>query len=964
MAGKADKLFQEGQQLHQKGRVDRALRRYDQALEMEPTHVAALLYKGVAYKQKGRLREAKDAMESSLACAPTPGINHYVNYGSLLRMIGRRDEAAEQYEKALEINPNQYEAKNNLGVVRMQLRQYREALRLFEEIVADSELPEPWMNIGRIRLRLGDTEGARAAFFKALDLDPRNAEALANIGRSYLHEGEDVTAQPYFERACTIAPADTEALPQLLQLLRRFEEPEKALAYANAALGVDSPTFGVVITALGVKRSYLDWNGLDAAEDLIRDAAQTEFPVKVPQHAIFALLDARVEPEVRRQLGERYHAGIRSRLPGERVFDGRVREPDEKLKIGYLSSDLRAHAIGFLFAGMFKEHDRSRFEVIAYSNSFNDSTPVRRKIRSTVDRWINVATLDDREVAERMVNDGIDVLVDLNGYTRESRTMVLSHRPAPVQMLYVGMPGSTGVDFVDYFIGDDIAVNADSRREFTENILYLPRCYYPNDDDQAVSEQETSRADHGLPETGFVFCCFNQYRKITPEVFEVWLELLRQVPGSVLWMLEQDELGTSALTEKLESAGIAADRLVLAKKVANPKHLERTRHADLVLDTAPYNAHTTATDALRVGTPVLTAQGTTFAGRVAESILCEMGMPELVAEDLTAYRDTALRMARDEDFRGDIRARVKDAFFGSRLVDNADLARSLEAGYAAAYARWVQGDAPADIRVHDDYSTRAIDEEAPASEEAPSQPAPERADAEAAGETLADGLNKRLFGEVPFAQPGEPRKEPDQGGWFEDESVVLDLIDQVKPRIMIEVGVWKGRSALRTVKHALGHRGDVALMAVDTFEGNDLQWLNPHRRQELEREHGFPTIYETFRANVIAEDLVHHIVPVPLPSRTAARVLSKLADGAADYIYIDAGHAAADVADDIRCFWPLLRPGGVMVGDDYDPEDFPGVIESVEWFFGAYAAEIDASGIRGKKWFAFKLAGDGQLEGR
>ena len=332
---------------------------------------------------------------------------------------------------------------------------------------------------------------------------------------------------------------------------------------------------------------------------------------------------------------------------------------NEKIKVAYLSSDFRLHPLSFLMAELFELHDRSQFEVIGVSFGPDDRSDMRSRLVAAFDQFIDVRTKSDQEVA-RLLNDlRIDIAVDLNGHTQGARSGILAFRPAPIQVSYLGFPGTTGADFIDYIIADAIVLPFDEQPYYTENIVHLPDCYQVNDRKRTIASRTPTREELGLPAQGFVFCCFNNNWKITPAVFDVWMRLLKAVEGSVLWLFRDNRDAETNLRKEAAARGIDPTRLVFADRLPLDDHLARHRLADLFLDTLPYNAHTTASDALWAGLPVLTCRGKTFAGRVAASLLTAVGLPELLTDSLEEYEALALRLATDPLLRSGLRERLR-----------------------------------------------------------------------------------------------------------------------------------------------------------------------------------------------------------------------------------------------------------------------------------------------------------------
>ena len=371
----------------------------------------------------------------------------------------------------------------------------------------------------------------------------------------------------------------------------------------------------------------------------------------------------------------------------------------DKIRIAYLSTDFRAHAVAFLIVGIFEHHDKDRFETIAISFSRDDKSETRTRIETAFDRFIDVQEMSDSEVAALMREMEIDIAIDLNGYTGDSRTAILAHRPAPVQVNYLGYPGTMGAPYIDYIIADRMVIPEAQQNHYSEKIVYLPDAYQANDRKRRVADRTPTRSEAGLPERGFVFASFNNTYKIGPEVFDVWMRLLRSIEGSVLWLLEDNAIAGANVKREAQARGVAPERLVFAPRNKPDEHLARHRLADLFLDTLPYNAHTTASDALWMGLPLVTCPGNTFPGRVAASLLNAIGMPQLVTASLAEYEALARKLAGDPAALAAIKAKLAVNRDTHPMFDTARFAGYLESAYVTMWERQQRGDVPASFLV-------------------------------------------------------------------------------------------------------------------------------------------------------------------------------------------------------------------------------------------------------------------------
>jgi predicted O-linked N-acetylglucosamine transferase (SPINDLY family) len=370
-----------------------------------------------------------------------------------------------------------------------------------------------------------------------------------------------------------------------------------------------------------------------------------------------------------------------------------------RITLGYFSADVREHPVARLIVELFEKHDRSRFSVLGYSYGPDDGSALRRRIVGAFDRFADVRDLSHGQIAQRIADDGVDILIDLTGYTQHARTQVLAMRPAPIQVNYLGYPGTMGAAFIDYILVDDFIAPSSRQPFFSEKLVQLPGSYQANDSRREIAPNTPTRAQCGLPENGFVFCAFHNSYKIGPEMFDAWIRLLKEVPGSVLWLLEDNRFAPANLRREAQARGVAAERLVFAPRMPLSEHLARHRLADVYLDAYPVNAHTTTSDALWVGCPVLTRSGDTFISRVAGSLLTTIGLPDLVTTNLADYERQALRLARDADYLADVRARILANRDRCGMFDAAHFAVGIEKAYATMWEIHAAGEAPRGFKV-------------------------------------------------------------------------------------------------------------------------------------------------------------------------------------------------------------------------------------------------------------------------
>jgi protein O-GlcNAc transferase len=644
-------------QLHQEGRLEDADRLYREALANDPRDANALHLFGVLQGQRADFEAAADLIGRSIALEPKNPMAFY-NRGNALRELKRLDEALSSFDQAVAMMPAHVEA---------------------------------WTNRGTVLQELGRSAEALASFDRALALMPLHVTALFNRAHALRHLKRHDEALASYDRVLALKPDHAGAHDGrgvLLQELRRY--PEAFAAY-DAAYRLDPNLRYVQGRRLHVKMTMCDWSNLDAERAQLAALAEGSGGASEPFE--FLCLSSSAEAQLRCA-----RAFADDRYPVRAVWSGGQRA-HHKVRIGYVSGEFREQATAFLMAGVYECHDRDRFEICAIATGPNDFSPMRARLEQAFDRFHDVSGETDRKIAELIRAEEIDILVNLNGYFGQERTAAFALRPAPIQVNYLGFPGTMGAPFMDYIVADEIVLPKDQQRHFAEKIAYLPYTYQPNDRKRAIAESAPTRKACGLPESGVVFCCFNNTHKLTPEFFDVWMRLLDRSPGSVLWLLETTPAVSQNLRREAARRGVATERIVFAPVIKLPDHLARLQLADLFLDTLPHNAHTTASDALWCRVPVVTCLGTTFAGRVAASLLHAIGLGDLVTRSLEEYEGLALRLANDPERLQDIRVRLATNRDMTPLFDTASYTRDLESAYLTMWERHLKGEPPASFAV-------------------------------------------------------------------------------------------------------------------------------------------------------------------------------------------------------------------------------------------------------------------------
>ena len=603
-------------------------------------------------------------------------------------------DALTDFEAVNRALPDHPDVLSGLALTLARLERYTDAIPCLERLLQlRPDDAESWNNLALCLARLGRHEEALSAYTRALAYDSASPGVLFNLGLTLVALSRHEQAAGFFRQAAALKPDFTDALNNLGNLLILLWRHEEAADCFERLLAC-APDYPFALGKLFYARQFCcDWRFFDEHVRRLRAGVAAGLPVITPFAYLMASKSARDE-RMNAAISSHRHTvghdcGIRS---------GTVAVPGQRIRIAYLSADFHDHATAYLMAGLFEHHDRYRFEITAFSYG-PDEGCIRPRLKSSFDRFVDVRALSNEAIAEQIRTLGIDIAVDLKGHTTHARPGILATRPAPVQVNFMGYPGSTALPFMDYIIADATVIPPDEHDAYSEQVIYLPDSYMVNDDRRAIADLHFTRQEMQLPETGFVFCCFNNHGKLTPAMFAIWMRLLGQVPGSVLWLLAGNAVTRSNLQAEARKHGIASERLVFAPVMPSPEHLARQRLGDLFLDTLPVNAHTTACDALWGGMPVLTCTGNTFAGRVATSLLLAAELPELICQDLETYEKRALELALAPEKLAAIRHNWQMRRQTSRLFDTARYSRHLEAAYEEMHRRHIRGLPPEGFQV-------------------------------------------------------------------------------------------------------------------------------------------------------------------------------------------------------------------------------------------------------------------------
>ncbi len=593
------------------------------------------------------------------------------------------------FRAALAAAPGRVSVITNLTAALIRVKKYEEARPLAEQSIAlDAGNAQGFLNLGLCLAEEGWHEEAIACYDKSLALNPEYASAWLNRGNVFKKQARYAEALEMYGKALVLSPDDPQAwLNQgvVLSEEKRFDEALRSLVRALDLKPEIEFGYG---QWLHTKMRLCNWEGIEAAFAQIAAYVERGVSVTVP----FTLLATPTHPATLKVCATSYSSGLHPAMAGEKLATQKTAPAASgKIRVGYFSADFHNHPGMSLMAELFEIHDRSRFEIYAFSFSVEPEDDARRRVAAGVDHYLDVKDLSDQEIVAKSRELGIDIAINRNGYTMDGRAGIFAHRAAPVQVNFLGYPGTLGADYIDYIVADPVLIPESYREYYTEKIAYLPHTYQPNDRKREISDRVFTRSELGLPEDGFVFCCFNNDYKLTPDVFDIWMRLLQQVPKSVLWLLGGNEFSARNLWREADRRGIAADRLVFAGRVNKEEHLSRHRQADLFVDTFYYNAHTTASDALWAGLPVVTCLGEAFASRVAASLLGAMGLPELVTDTREQYEALIVELATQPDKLAAIKDRLAQNRLAQPLFQTDLYARHLEKAFEMMVERQRQG---------------------------------------------------------------------------------------------------------------------------------------------------------------------------------------------------------------------------------------------------------------------------------
>lgn len=664
------------------GQLDSAISHFKVALEIKPNYFEVSFNLALTLKQSGNLSEAVKNFRIAIRNKPDYPEAH-ANLADTLKQLGHFQDAIISYKKTLSIRPNFAEAHNNLGNIFMEINQPNDAKICFERAVEiKPNFAQALNNIGNIMRGFGQIDNAYKFYLKAAKLEPNFAEVLNNLGIILVELGQHHLAIDYYSNAIAKKNNFAEAHANLGSAYKRIKKLNNAIESFQKANKLNPKLNFIFGDLVNTKMNLCLW------KDLSRELEDLEIKINNNEKTIrpFPSLALIVNPTTQKKVAEifakdRFHqsSNVSKLAPNPK---------DKRVRIGYFSPDLRNHAVASLISELFEIHDREQFEVHAFYFGPDTDDEMNLSIKSAVDFYYDIRSLGHKEVATLAREIKLDIAVDLCGYTQDCRPEIFAERAAPIQISYLGYPGTMGAKFIDYIIADRIIIPEKNQKFYTEKIIYMPNSYQVNMSKKNITDETFSRQELGLPISDFVFCCFNNTFKITPSIFSSWMQILLKVDKSVLWLYKTNDSVATNLKKEASKFGINPNRLVFAHyKPGIDNFSNRIKLADLFLDTLPYNAHTMASDTLRMGVPVLTCMGETLASRVAASLLHASNMPELVTENKDEYVSMAIELASNRAKYKEIKDKLLKNIPISPLYDSSLFARNLETAFKKTYEK-------------------------------------------------------------------------------------------------------------------------------------------------------------------------------------------------------------------------------------------------------------------------------------
>jgi protein O-GlcNAc transferase len=661
------------------GKLEESLSAFDSIIKTSPNHPQAWFNKTAALLKLGKLEAGLKSSERNLELSPASA-EAWKIHGIFLGKLGLPGQASEAYSSSLKINRNQADTWQLLGTALYDINQLDQALEsLSVSIKLDSTAAAAFLNRGVVLQELEKLDDAISDFSTARTLDDKSALTHFSLGTALAKKYQYLDAAHSYEEALkqdhNYAPA-WHNLGIALSELKRYEDAIKSYIKA-LQLGMDDDF--LLGNLIHTKLRICDWTDFNIYLEQLKRGLERRSRVTTPLIAI-CLFDS---PSLQKSAAEIYST-IRCKQT-KPIYKCTSGKDLKKIRIAYFSMDFREHPVGHLIAELFELHDRSQFEVYGVSFGINTQDSLRRRIEKSFDRFMDVFGWSTTAIEQLCQDLNFDVAIDLGGFTKDARPEIFAKRIAPIQINYLGFPGTMGSENYDYILADQVLIPSNYQEFFAEKVIYLPNCFQVNDRKRKISENPSSRSQHNLPDHGFVFCCFNNTWKLLPEIFDLWIEILTKVDDSVLWFRADNSVASKNLRTEAEKRGVDPARLVFAEFTEHDLHLARYTLADVFLDTYPYNGHTTTSDALWAGLPVLTIEGSSYASRVASSLLRCLDLDELITNTFEEYVQLAVELSRNRPRLGRIKEKLDSNRVSAPLFDTPLFTKHIESAYKAVY---------------------------------------------------------------------------------------------------------------------------------------------------------------------------------------------------------------------------------------------------------------------------------------
>jgi len=677
------RLYPQALQLHRQGQFAQAEALYREILKSNPQDADSLHYLGLLCYQTERMEEAKKYLQIALEIQPN-NTDLMQHFALCLRDTGDAQGAISLLQQASKLAPHDADISHNLANTYWHMQAYAEAAHGFSALLAQhrsAEIQESLLAVlfqwGDAAHQQGDYQQAQMCFSQALVHAPSSVELLYNLANAERELGLLPAAKQHYQQALALAPTDADIHNNLGNVERELGNLDIAIQHYQQAIQLNPSLGHALVHLIHQKQHICDWQDLDAQVTQVRSWVQQGQPMQIAPFAFLAMPNTSAQEQ---RLCANLWTKTRLQAWTMQAQPYQHRWQHKKIRLGYLSADFRQHPLAYLVSEVLERHDRNQFSLYAYSSGKDDQSPERQRFMQAFEHFHDIRTMGIRQAADLIHRDEIDILIDLTGYTQNSRAQIVALKPSKVSINWLGFPGTMGNDLYDYMIGDPIVTPMQMQACYAEKVLNMPHCYQPNDT-QRPKPQSAQRADFGLPQEALVFACFNQTFKILPQIFACWMRILHSVPNSVLWLLQCNTWAQNNLIAAAAAQGIDASRLIFAERVDMQTHMSRMALADLFLDTLPYNAHTSASDALWAGLPVLTCMGDTFAARVGASLLQAIDMPELICADLPTYERKAIALGTDRSALMQLKQKLANQRQQTPLFDSQQFCQDLEQLY-------------------------------------------------------------------------------------------------------------------------------------------------------------------------------------------------------------------------------------------------------------------------------------------